>query len=81
MIRLTRNDPAYPIEAIRQSIPSGYVRARITIDANGNVSDVTILESRPISAFAREARITAQQWKYNPGAAGRTQEVEFSFKP
>ena len=81
VIRLTRTDPAYPIEAIRQSIPAGYVRAKISIDANGNVTDVTILESRPISAFGRETRITAQQWKYNPGAPGRTQEVEFSFKP
>ncbi|MEP7154761.1 MAG: TonB family protein [Betaproteobacteria bacterium] len=81
VIRLSRTEPAYPLEAVRQSIPSGYVRARVTIDANGNVSDVAILESRPISAFGRETRMTVQQWKYNPGAPGRTQEIELSFKP
>jgi len=81
VIRLSRTDPAFPIEAVRQGVSSGYVRARITIDANGNVSDVAILESRPISAFGRETRQAVQLWKYNPGAAGRTQEIELSFKP
>ena len=81
IVAILRNDPAFPIEAARQHIRSGFVRARITIDANGNVSDVVILESRPISAFGRETRVTASKWKFNRGAAGRTQEFELSFKP
>ena len=81
IVAISRVDPAYPIEATRQSINSGLVRAKITIDASGNVSDIVILESRPISAFGRETRLTAKQWKFNPGAAGRVQEFEISFKP
>jgi TonB family protein len=81
VVILSRSAPPYPVEGIRQGIPSGVVRARITIDANGNVSDVVILESRPISAFGRETRLTAKQWKYNKGAPGRIHEVEITFKP
>ena len=81
VIPVSRSDPPYPVEGIRQGISSGVVRARIIIDANGNVSDVVILESRPISAFGRETRLTAKQWKYNPGAPGRIHEVEITFKP
>ena len=81
VVVVSRSAPPYPIEGIRQSIPSGMVRARIIIDASGNVSDVVILESRPISAFGRETRVTAKQWKYNPGAPGRIHEIEITFKP
>lgn len=81
IVAVLRNNPAFPVEAVRQGIASGFVRARITIDANGNVSDVAILESRPISAFGRETRATASKWRFNRGAAGRTQEFELSFKP
>ena len=78
---ITRSAPPYPKEGIRQAIPSGYVKARIIIDANGNVSDVVILESKPIPAFGRETRSSALQWKYNRGAPGRIHEIEITFKP
>lgn len=69
------------MEGIRQGITSGFVRARLTIDANGNVSNVNILEARPIVAFGRETRLTLKTWKFNPGVAGRTYDIELTFKP
>ncbi len=81
IVVVSRSAPVYPVEASRQGITSGFVRAKLTIDANGNVSDVEILESRPISAFGRETRSSAKQWKYNRGAPARIQEIEITFKP
>ena len=78
---VSRAAPDFPIEAVGQGIASGTVRARATIDARGNVvGEVTILESRPLSAFGREARQSMKNWKFNPGAPGRVYEVEISFK-
>ena len=78
---VSRNAPAYPVEGIRQGIPSGFVKARLSIDANGNVTDVNILETKPIVAFGRETRLTLKQWKFNPGAPNRTYDIELTFKP
>jgi TonB family protein len=79
---VSRSEPAYPVEGIRQGILRlVVVKARVTIDAAGNVGDVVVLEGGPIAAFARETRNTLKQWKFNPGAPGRTQDVEITFKP
>lgn len=78
---VSRTAPAYPVEGIRQGIASGFVKARLTIDAAGNVTNVNILETRPIVAFGRETRQTLKDWKFNPGAPGRTYDIELTFKP
>ncbi len=78
---VSRSAPAYPVEGIRQGIPSGFVKARLSIDANGNVTDVNILETKPIVAFGRETRLTLKQWKFNAGAPNRTYDIELTFKP
>ena len=78
---VSRTAPAYPVEGIRQGIASGFVKARLTIDAAGNVTNVNIIEARPIVAFGRETRQTLKDWKFNPGAPGRTYDIELTFKP
>lgn len=78
---VSRSAPPYPVEGIRQGIKMGVVKARLTIDAAGNVIEVGILESRPISAFGRETRTTLKQWKFNPGAPGRIYDIEITFTP
>ena len=78
---VSRSAPAYPVEGIRQGISSGFVKARLSIDANGNVTDVNILETKPIVAFGRETRLTLKQWKFNAGAPNRTYDIELTFKP
>ena len=82
VVIVSRTEPSYPVEGIRQGILKlVIVKARVTIDARGGVGDIVILEGGPISAFGRETRVTLKQWKFNPGAAGRTLDIEISFKP
>ena len=77
-----RSDPAYPIEGIRQGIlRTVIVKARLSIDARGSVTDVVILEGGPIAAFGRQTRMTLKDWKFNPGASGRSIDIEITFKP
>ena len=79
-IVVSRSAPPFPIEGVRQGLQAGFVKARMTIDARGNVSNVEILESRPITAFGRETRLTLKDWKFNPGTPNRTYDIELSFK-
>lgn len=79
---ITRIEPSYPVEGIRQGIhKTVVVKARLVIGARGNVNEVTILEGGPIAAFGRQTRTTLKEWKFNSGAPGRTFDVEISFKP
>lgn len=82
VVIVSRSDPSYPVEGIRQGILRlVVVKARLTIDAGGNVTEVGILEGGPIAAFARETRATLRQWKFNPGAPGRSFDIEITFRP
>ncbi len=82
VVIVARSEPSYPVEGVRQGILKlVIVKARVTIDARGGVTDVVILEGGPISAFGRETRLTLKQWKFNPGTSGRTLDIEISFKP
>jgi|GEM_PF-1275087 len=79
---LERRDPAYPIEGVRQGIlRTVIVKARLSIDAGGGVTDVVILEGGPIAAFGRQTRMTLKDWKFNAGAPARSIDIEITFKP
>jgi TonB family protein len=77
---VNREQPAFPREAIRSGVESGTVRARVSINAAGDVSNVAILDSRPARVFDREVSNALRRWKFNPGADGRTFETEINFQ-
>jgi len=68
-----------PDQALGLGIEHGAVRARLTIDAKGNVGDVEIVESSH-RAFNRAVREALARWRFAPGAAGRTTMVGMAFK-
>lgn len=76
---LSRQQPEFPRDAARQGVESGIVRARITINGGGDVTNVTILQARPLRVFDRSVVSALSLWKFNPGADGRTYETEVSF--
>jgi len=77
---VSRVAPDFPREAIRSGIDSGNVKARLAIDAGGNVTGVQIIESRPARVFDRTVRETLAKWKFNPGTDGRSYDTEVDFK-
>jgi len=79
-IAINREQPSFPREAVRQGVESGTVRARMTINAAGEVSAVTIISARPARVFDREVQSALQRWKFNPGSDGRNFETEINFQ-
>ncbi|HJU21114.1 MAG TPA: TonB family protein [Casimicrobiaceae bacterium] len=78
LVPIVRESPAFPREAVAVGLSRGDVRARLTIDAKGNVTDVTIVEASH-RAFNRAVRETLSRWRFEPGAGNRTTTVDIAF--
>ena len=77
---ISREQPAFPREALRSGIENGTVRARMTINASGEVTNVAILQAQPARVFDRSVQQALGRWKFNAGADGRTFDTEVGFK-
>jgi len=71
--------PEFPVEASKKGISTGSVKAKLTIEADGKVSDVEILESEPKRVFDRAVKSALMEWKFEPGEKG-SHEVKLVFK-
>jgi TonB family protein len=76
---LARVEPEFPREALMAGADKGHVRARMTIDAAGEVVRVEILEANPRRLFDRAVLKTLSQWKFTPGTDGRFSEIDIDF--
>jgi TonB family protein len=77
---VTRVDPEFPREAVQSGATTGTVKARLTLDAAGNVTHVEVTDATPRRIFDRAVVRALSQWKYNEGAPARSVEVEIAFK-
>jgi periplasmic protein TonB len=73
---IERVEPTFPRDAIADS---GFVRARLSVDGQGNVTNVEILESRPTRQFDRAVRNAASNWKYQGTGKPFTATTEITF--
>jgi protein TonB len=76
---VSKVDPEFPREAVQAGADKGMVKARMTVDGAGEVVRVEILEAYPRRVFDRAVVRTLSQWRFNPGAAGRTVEIDVNF--
>jgi periplasmic protein TonB len=76
---VSRVEPEFPREAIIAGADKGRVKARMTIDASGEVTRVEILDATPRRLFERAVTRTLSQWKFSPGPGGRSMEIDIDF--
>ncbi|MEO8848150.1 MAG: TonB family protein [Casimicrobiaceae bacterium] len=79
LLPLTRPDPEFPREAITRGVATGTVTARVTIDAAGHVSAVSIVDARPSRVFDRAVTDALSRWTFPAGEGGRSTEVQIAF--
>ena len=77
---VSRVQPEFPKEALQAGVDKGHVKARMTLDASGEVSRVEIVEASPRRVFDRAVMRTLAQWRYNAGEANRAIEVNVEFQ-
>ena len=75
-----RVDPDFPSEAVKAGASKGKVTARMTLDANGKVTNVEIVDAIPRRLFDRAVQRALSDWRYVEGSNGRVVEVEIAFK-
>lgn len=65
LVRTQTIAPDYPKKAARLG-EEGWVDLQLTIDPDGKVSRVSVVESQPRMLFDSAARRAARQWRYQP---------------
>jgi TonB family protein len=77
---VNRITPEFPREARDRGIQTGTVQARLSINAAGDVTNVSIVSARPVGVFNREVISTLRRWKFNPGTDNREFETNVTFQ-
>ncbi len=75
---ITRVEPDYP-ETLQRLYVGGIVRLEVTISANGNVQNSTLLGGNPI--LGQSAMTAVKKWKYAPASSRTVTQIRFTFDP
>ena len=62
---IVRIDPKYPPQAARDG-KEGWVKLQFTINEDGSVGDIEVMDADTKRIFDREARRALAKWKYKP---------------
>jgi TonB family protein len=77
---IDRPQPQFPASAAKDGVRDGRVLAQVTVNSDGRIGRVDIIEAQPRNVFDGEVRRVLANWRYEaPGEARRT-TVEFRFK-
>ncbi|MGE6261600.1 TonB family protein [Aeromonas media] len=79
---LQRVEPVYPYRAQQAGI-EGSVTLRFSVDAEGRVQDVEVIDAKPKRQFERAAIQAVSKWRYQPrpGATDKlVQTINLKFK-
>jgi protein TonB len=76
---VSREAPAFPSDALDDGVDSGSVKVRLSVAADGSVTNVDILEANPKGYFEKAVKRALVRWKYEPGAA-ETIDTLVTFK-
>jgi protein TonB len=80
LVPISTPQPPFPPDALRDGT-AGEVVASYTINADGTVSNVSIVSARPRNVFERTVQSTVKRWKYQPIDKPQTVTRTFSFSP
>lgn len=72
--------PEFPREAVQASVDSGVVKAKLTIDGEGKVTEVSIVEAQPRRVFDRAVQRALMDWRFEASGATQTHEVRLVFR-
>ncbi|MDT9000483.1 energy transducer TonB [Paucibacter sp. APW11] len=72
--------PEFPREATQRGVSAGSVKAKLSIDAEGKVTEVSIMESEPPRVFDRAVTRALMEWRFEGNGEKQTHEVKLVFK-
>lgn len=72
--------PEFPPEAVRKNISSGEVKAKLTIGADGKVTNVEIVDANPKRVFDKATIAALMEWRFDTGGKDETFEIKLVFR-
>jgi len=75
---LKKVPPEFPAEATRKGVEKGVLKARVTVDGGGAVTEVAIVETQPVSARILNASVVSalNQWRFEGSGKASTFELQ-----
>lgn len=75
---LKKVPPEFPAEATRKGVEKGVLKARLTVDGSGTVTEVAIVETQPTSARILNASVVSalNQWRFEGSGKPSTFELQ-----
>jgi protein TonB len=80
LVAVNAPQPVYPPEA-RRLRTSGEVTVSFTVNADGSVSNVDVLNARPRGVFERNVQNAVRKWRFQPTNGPQSVTRTFSFAP
>jgi protein TonB len=71
--------PRYPPLALRRRI-EGFVELSFTVQTDGRVTDISVVDSQPSTLFNREAINAMERWRFAPTPTPVKGRRTFDFK-
>jgi TonB family protein len=77
---IDRPQPQFPVTAAKNGVRDGRVLAQLTVNSDGSIGRVVIIEAQPRNVFDQEVRRALASWRYEAPGQSRQTTVEFLFK-
>jgi len=77
---IDRPQPQFPVAAAKDGVRDGRVLAQLTVNGDGSIGRVDILDAQPRNVFDKEVRRALGSWRYEAPGQARQTTVEFVFK-
>ncbi|SKA22107.1 energy transducer TonB [Novilysobacter spongiicola] len=71
-------EPRYPPEAARSGV-EGFVEVEFTVDAEGKVESVSVVNARPSRTFESAAVSAVKKWTFAPGGGRGKVRLDFAL--
>jgi protein TonB len=80
LVAVSAPQPVFPPEA-RRSHTSGAVTVSFTVNADGSVSNVDVVNARPRGVFERSVQNAVRKWRFQPMSSAQNVTRTFDFAP
>lgn len=71
--------PGFPLKAYRNGYREGRVVLGYTVNADGTVGNVEVLDANPVHVFPRTASNAVAAWRFASTGASERRSIEFRF--
>lgn len=71
--------PGFPVQALRDGHRSGQVTIAYTVQPDGAITNVRVLDARPAVVFNRAATSMVAGWRFVPGDAPQARRVAIDY--